>query len=319
MFKALILVRNFESSSETLDFGEFTVERIGFRFTKLREDLSSADVNQDDWILEKLYSTLPPGAPGSPVGGIPTDIEDLLLLLRLFRPGDVSFTKQAIIPPSGNVIVQFPYRAMNDLNSYSLSRFRIEPEECKAWKAFADRLRQSQSWKSNWFTTARRFFLSGGAKEFNPKWDDVDRIADYATALEATLVPEKDYNTRRISHRAGTLLAQDGVGEIAAIGSFVKRLYDIRSRIVHGSTIDDKTRDWLSDNWDQIDIRMRQILVAAVTQLPPDDEGRRKALSGLYDLTDKDRGDFVLEKFKEIKSSDVRKLTAAKITESAGL
>jgi hypothetical protein len=188
MFKALILVRNFESSSETLDFGEFTVERIGLGFTKLRKDLSSTDVNQDDWILEKLYSRLPPGAPGSPVGGIPIDIEDLLLLLRLFRPGDVSFIKQAIIPPSGNVLVQFPYRAMNDLNNYSLSRFEIEPEECRVGKVFADQLRQTQSWKSNWFTTARRFFLSGGAKEFNPRWDDLDRIADYATTLSLAAV-----------------------------------------------------------------------------------------------------------------------------------
>ena len=276
MFKALILVRNIKSRSETLDFGEFTVERIGFRFTKLREDLSSLDANQDDWILEKQYSTLPPGPPGSPVGGIPMDIEDLLLLLRFFRPGDISFIRQAVIPPSGSVLVQFPYRAMNDLNSYSFSRFEIESEECEAWRVFADRLRQSQSWRSNWFATARRFFLSGGAKEFKPNWDDVDRIADYATALEATLVPEKDSITRRISRRAGVLLAQDGLGEMAAIGSFVKRLYEIRSRIVHGSAMGDETRDWLFDNWDEMEIRMRQILVAAVTKLPPDEEDRRK-------------------------------------------
>jgi hypothetical protein len=317
MFTALILVRNFRSTAESLDFGEFTVQRIGLRFQKLREDFSSIDVNQDDWLLEKSYSKLPPGPPGSPVGSIPNDIEDVLLLLRLFKPGDISFIKRAIIPPNGNILVQFPYRAMNDLNSYSLSEFEVAPQECEAWRTFADRIRQSQSWKSDWFATARRFFLSGGAKEFNPQWDDVDRIADYATVLEATLVPERDYSTRRMSRRADALLAQEEP-EKALVANFIKRLYETRSRIVHGSTLGDESRKWLSENMEQIEIRMRQILVAAVTSLPPGDEDRRKALSALYDLTDKDRGDSVLEKFKEIKSGEVRRLTSARIAELAG-
>ena len=193
MFKALILVRNLASSAEGLDFGEFTLALLVPRFAELRRVFSSVDVNQDDWIFEKSYTQLPLGPPGSPVGGIPTDIEDILLLLRLYKAGDISFIKQAIIQPSGHTIVQFPYRAMNDLNSYSPLRFEVESEEGQSWKAFADGIRESQSWSSDWFAAARRFFLCGGAKQFNPKWDDVDRIVDYATALESTLVPEKDY------------------------------------------------------------------------------------------------------------------------------
>lgn len=54
MFKALVLVRNFESSAESLDFGEFTIHLVGLRFKELREVFSSVDVNQDDWIFEKL-------------------------------------------------------------------------------------------------------------------------------------------------------------------------------------------------------------------------------------------------------------------------
>lgn len=96
---------------------------------------------------------------------------------------------------SGNTLVQFPYRAMHDLNSYSTLRFEVLPEECQLWKAFAADIRTSRSWSSDWFAAARRFFLSGGAKQFNPGWDDVDRIVDYATVLESTLVPEKGYNT----------------------------------------------------------------------------------------------------------------------------
>lgn len=274
MFKALVLVRNFESKSSAINFGEFAVEQVGSKFTKLREDLSSADVNQDDWILEKLYSAPPPGPPGSPVGGIPNDLEDLLLLLRLFKPGDISFVKQAVTLPSGRVLVQFPYRAMNDLNSYSNSRFQIESAECQAWKASADLIRRSQSWRSAWFATAKRFFLSGGAKEFNPEWDDVDRIVDYATALEATLVPEKDFIKRRMSQRAGALLLNEGLGETAEIVGFFERIYKIRSQIVHGDALDDENREWLISNNAQIELRMRQVLKAAVTGLPSDKLGR---------------------------------------------
>jgi len=318
MFKAFTLVRNVKSSAEGLDFGEFTINPVGLRFNELREVFSSLDINQDDWIFEKSYTQLPLGPPGSAVGGIPNDIEDILLLLRLYKAGDILFTKQAIIPPSGNRIVQFPYRAMNDLNSYSTLRFEVESEECESWKAFADGIRKSQSWTSDWFATARRFFLSGGAKEFNPKWDDVDRILDYATALESTLVPEKDYNTRRISRRAAALIAPDNPAEMEVIVSFIKKFYEIRSRITHGSRLGDENREWLFENCGQVELRVRQVLVTAVQTLPPGEQERRVELAGLYDPTDEDRGAFAFEKFREIKTAEVRKLIAAKILELVG-
>jgi hypothetical protein len=226
MFKAFVLVRNFDSGSKNLDFGEFALNLVGFRFQEFRRVFSSVDLNPDDWILEKSYTTLPPGPPGSSVGGIPNDLEDILLLLRLYRAGDISFIKQATILPSGNTHPQSPYRAMNDLNSYSTVRFNIESEECQSWKGFADGIRGSQSWNSDWFAAARRFFLSGGAKQFSPGWDDVDRIVDYATALESTLVPETDYNTRRIRRRAAALIAPDNPAEAEIIVKLVKRFYE---------------------------------------------------------------------------------------------
>jgi hypothetical protein len=318
MFKALVLVRNLESRAERLDFGEFAISRVGLRFKELREVLSSLDVNQDDWILEKSYTQLPLGPPGSPVGGIPNDIEDTLLLLRLYKAGDISFIKQAIIQPTGHTFVQFPYRAMNDLNSYSVLRFEIELNECGSCKAFAESIRRSQSWSSDWFTAARRFFLSGGAKQFNPKWDDVDRILDYATALESTLVPEKDYNTRRISRRAAALIAPHNLEEIEVIVRFMKKFYEIRSRIAHGSRLGDENREWLFENCGRVELRVRQVLATAVQKLPSGEEDRRVALAGLYDPTDEDRGNFAFEKFREIKTAEVRKAIAAKIVQLAG-
>lgn len=312
MFTAFVLIRNLESGTDRLDFGEFTIQRVGFRFKELRESFSSVDVNQDDWVFERSYSVPPPGPPGSAVGGIPNEIEDILLLFRLYKAGDIAFVKQAVIQPSGNRVVQFPYRAMNDLNSYSAVRFAFAPDECESWKDFANGIRLCQSWNSTWFSVARRFFLYGGATEFNPRWDDVDRIVDYATALEAALVPEMDFSKRRMSRRAALLVSHDPA-EQEAVLSIVKKLYDIRSSIVHGTPLGDRNRTWLIENCGQIEHRLRQVLVAAVQNVPAEEGERRTMLAGLYDPGDEDRGEFVLQKFHEIRTETVRKTTAENI------
>ena len=233
------------------------------------------------------------------------------------QSGDIAFIKLAITAPSGNTVIP-PSRAMNDLNSYSPAKFEMESEKCGSWKVFADSVRESQSWSSDWFAAARRFFLSGGAKPFNPVRDDVDRVVDYATALESTLVPERDYNTRRIRHRAAALIASDNPAAADSVAGLIKIFYDIRSRIVHGGGLDDKSRAWLVENSGQVELRVRQILVAAVLRLPPGEKDRCLALAELYDPTDKDRGDSAFGKFKEIKTVEVRNEIAAKIAKLVG-
>ena len=317
MYKALVLVRNLESRAQSLDFGEFTIHRVGVRFEELREIFKPSDVSRSDWIFERSYVQLPPGPLGTPFDGILEDIEDMLLLLRLYKRGDISFSKLTITLPSGDTRVQSPYRAMNDLNSYSSLRFNFDLEECDPWKTFAKGIQKSQSWNSGWFSVARRFFLSGGAKPFDPEDDDVDRIVDYATALEATLVPEKDYNTSRISHRAAALTSRDDPERGLTIAKLIKRFYGIRSQIVHGSGLSEKNRQWLSANCEEIELHVRQVLVAAVRNLPPAEGDRRHTLAKLYDPTDEDRKNFTLQKFAEIKTPEVRRSTAAKIAELA--
>jgi hypothetical protein len=313
MFQAFVLVRNVRSTAATLSFGEFTIQRVGIPFGALGDVFSPEDVNQGDWIFEKSYEHLPAGPPGSPVGGIPNDIEDVLLLLRLYKPGDISFVKLAIVLPNGDTQFQSPYRAMNDLNSYSTKPFQAVPLECAAWKTFADSIRQSQSWGSAWFAASRRFFLSGGAKQWNPKWDDADRILDYAAALEATLVPEGDLVKRRLTNRAARLIAPNDPGQQAHILALTSELYDIRSQIAHGNKLGDAKRSWLLDNDGEVELRVRQVLRESVQKLPPGEDARRVSLAELYDPTDQDRGDFAFRKFEEIKTTEVRRAIADKI------
>ena len=60
------------------------------------------------------------------------------------------------------------------------------------------------------------------------------------------------------------------------------------------------------------------MLVTAVQNLPPEEEDRRVALARLYDPTDEDRGNFAFEKFREIKTAEVRKVIASKVAQMAG-
>jgi len=318
MFKAFVLVRNLQSNANTLDFGQFTISRIGNRCDELQRVLSSSEVYETDWVLEQAYSSLPPGPPGSVVGGIPRDIEDSLLLLRLYRV-DISFIKRAITPPSGQPQGQSPYRAMNDLNSYSLThlQYEVDVEACKPWKEFADSVRKSQSWRSEWFSTARRFFLSGGAKQFNPEYDDVDRIVDYVFALEAALVWEGDFNARRMRNRGALIVPRASPEQREAIISLINRLYRVRSSVVHGSVLGDKDRKWLFENSRDIEQGVRDVLVAAVQALPPGERDRRVTLAKLYDPTDEDRKADLIRRFEGIKATDVRHAAAAEINQLA--
>jgi hypothetical protein len=207
---------------------------------------------------------------------------------------------------------------MNNLNSNSALAFESRQDECQSWHVFANGIRKGQSWNAGWFAVARRFFLYDGAKEFSPKWDDVDRIVDYATTLEATLVPEQEFSKRRMSRRAAALVSDDSAGQ-DAVTNLVKQLYDIRYGIVHGSKLSDKTKDWLIENCGQIELRVRQVLVAALQKLAAEEQARRTILAGLYDPTDEDRGAFGLQSFYQIKTDEVRKAIATKIARLAGV
>jgi Apea-like HEPN len=315
LYRALVIVRNLDSSTHKLDFGEFVINNIKHpQHLDLRKTLSSLDIYIGDWLLEKTYSVLPDSTGPSPsgIGGIPNDIEDILLLLRLYKVGDVVFTKQAVVKPNGESLVQHPYRFLNDLNSDSVLVTELSEGDRDPWNTFASVLRSSKSWNAPWFSVSRRFFLYGGAKEFNPTWDEVDRIVDYATALESALVPEGDFSKARCANRAATLCSS-APNEQKAIASLVKKLYDIRSSIVHGSVLNEENRTWLKENSREVELRVRQVLISTAQQTPPDDDGRTTFLQSLFDVTDEKRGEFAVQMFRQIKTEDVRSTTATQI------
>jgi hypothetical protein len=89
---------------------------------------------------------------------------------------------------------------------------------------------------STWFSVAKRYFLYGGAKEFNPYIGELDRIVDYAIALEAVLMFEHDFINRLIKRRAGALLKLSAEQSERA-SRLLRDFYGYRSTIAHGDPL----------------------------------------------------------------------------------
>ena len=131
VYTAYALVRNLmrapgESNAETaeLRFPDFRFWNVpqcevpyDNRMTGAREIFAGSNICFGDWVYEKHYSS-PPPAPGpspSGFGGIPEDTEDSLLLLRLFKSGDISFAQVVVRDPKGKFYRQYPYRVISDI------------------------------------------------------------------------------------------------------------------------------------------------------------------------------------------------------------
>jgi hypothetical protein len=318
MLEALAVVHNFSSSAEVsvLEFGEFTLRRIdASNYDTYRTFFTSGDVFFNDWVYSRFYPDRVLASPimSGSLKGIPQDTEDVLFLLRLYKVGDIGFHNQIVRSPGGRTkIEQAPYSNMNALNRNSVFTTELEPEECPKFIEFANGIRSSQSWGAPWFSIARRYFMYGSGKEYMPQWDEVDRIVNYGTALEATLTPEQDFTKNRFMNRATRLMAEND-GDSKATLSRMKELYNMRSTIVHGRGLVQENIEWLTDNAFEIELATRNILTLGVQYIPAEEEARKVYLSQLYDVEDSKHGEATWNAFCQIETPEVQQETIKSI------
>jgi hypothetical protein len=114
-----------------------------------------------DWIYEKNYAAVPPSRTGrdpANTGDIPFEAEDLLLALRLFRPGDVSFIAHSIVDDEGQMLSQMPHRILLRLRRLvrfilSSSRFQ-KSRNALRYSVSQRRVLHGFLWQSDSFSTA---------------------------------------------------------------------------------------------------------------------------------------------------------------------
>lgn len=317
---AFVLVRNLElplrraiTGPADLVFNEFTIWDIPQgdeeRRATARQLFPGACVHYCDCVYERHYASIPPAreAAASGYGGIRDDVEDALLLLRLFKPGDLAFAQLKLQEPDGKLHAQFPYRLISNATPGGIL-YRMSPGECAGWDTFASELKSRPGWHSPWFRVARRFFLYGGAKEFNcrrgpgTEANEADRIVDYMIALEATLAPENDdFISRRLRERAVKLLDRQGE-QADNTRDLLNDFYGLRSRIAHGSPLSDADLDFIEKNKEDFEHTVRKILIEGLRQLPPADKGRTQILAHWWAASDTERAQRVFEDFGKIKN-----------------
>lgn len=155
---------------------------------------------------------------------------------------------------------------------------------------------------SAWFKTAQRYFLYGAAKEFEADFGIVDRVLDYMIAMEAALVPERDYVGRRLRERAVMLIRESEDAK-----AVLKKFYDVRSDIAHGASIATERITFLKDRVDDIESWVRRSLVAAIQTLPAGDSARTEKLKQIYDISDADRLENVRTAAYQVKPDSLKK------------
>lgn len=293
MRNSFALVKRLNSNSDELIFNKFRLSKIshgdGSTLQEAQRLFSKARAVYGDWIYKRQYEDTEDSAR------IPFDVENTLLLLRLYKNGEIFFVQPCIENADGNLSCQLPYPVMVSITT--TLKYEINIEELSSFDAFASEIMSQENWSSNWFKIARRFFLYGGGKEYNPDHDQLDRIVDYMTALEATLVPESDFVGRRLRERAVKLL---NAVELESQKRLLRDFYDVRSTIVHGSKIEPKQRKVLKNIADFEKI-VRGVLVSSLRTIPSNDDDRNNFLKQLFPICDQTRAEQVFNDFCKIK------------------
>jgi hypothetical protein len=317
-----ILARNFESdafnrngfdfvSPLRLQLSDFSVEYLAQggqqRLRYVRQFFPEATLGE--CLIEREYQSIPPLARDYVgLGAISEEPEDLLSSLRLYRPGDLAFIGVTIHKAGHDPAVLYPYRVISNLVTESTRQFTFKREDVRQWETLDRALRASPSWRARWFKVARRAFLYWSSDEFNPNHEGMhDRVSYFFAALEASLVPRSDLILRCLKERAVSLLELKG-DKVTATKRLLNDFYGIRSTLVHGSPLSPRQISLLQDRdrWWEFEQLVRDLLVAAVKKIPPEDESRRAYLSGLYEPDDAARADEIVRNFNAIKDDSVQ-------------
>jgi len=320
MYRVSVLVKNLDSNSEELNFAKFKLKKIteddDDLFQKARNVLFPGKADKCDYIYERNYTAI----GSNLLSIIIKDIEDALFLLRLFKVGDLGFLSPCIHKPDGTLLRQFPYRIMTDICPFI--EYEIQDDECSKFDNFVSNImsqNNQQSWNSPWFQTARRFFLYGSSKEFNPIHNDVDRIVDYMVTMESILVPESNFIGSRLRKRAASLLRRYNICQ-GETEDLLKSFYNLRSKIVHGDIIFSKKNNNILDksNVRKFEKIIRDIIIISILAMPEDDNNRKKYLKNLFDINDDDRAKKIKEDFRAIKDTEKRNEVSDFITKHIG-
>lgn len=273
------ILRNFESDSDYLAFGDFWIQKL----TREDRDQLCRDLRYftnypgDKYLVGKWYYI------GR--GKSSTVLRDngirfffpLFRAMKLFKTGDI------IIPLAfyswKNKWHETELHGENYALGYGLkgNPYIFEKDDSEAFNIFRNELEKYLEHitlldmpyrkKPKIFDDvdmrcflAIHIFLKGSLENSNP-FSIIDRLIDYTTALESMYLLRNEDKRKNLSLRMGSILGQDKCEE-KQICRDIKKFYDLRSDIVHGSLMDEKGDRFLRENIYKYEDYLRRSILA---------------------------------------------------------
>lgn len=305
---AYILIQNFESKSKKLIFrNKLSITRIDNSNYKELKEIFKFVNKLGQHFIERQYDEVPSLSEGdddfSELGRIPEDSDDLMLLLRLFKSGDIVFVAQAFKTPSNGLLSQYRYATVFS-GYHSRFHYKMSDDDTPVFDEFFEQAPKWPGWNSEWFKIARRYFLWGGSKRFHPGRDN-ERILDYMIALEASFVPERDFVSRRLRKRGAAILG-GSEDEKSSLRKMLNEFYGIRSALAHGDALSPEQIMILEKKRLDFEDGVRRLIRKVLGTCPASEDERRRYLSGLYDISDSERAKKIISDFGSIKETKIR-------------
>lgn len=224
------LVRNLKTEDKELDFGDFKIVSVqqGPEAAKWRKKLECKEVPRVILIKEfRNYEMDDEDVSG--FDKIIQSVDQLLLILRLFKSGDVMFCDHMI----EDLVSKERALSLYTLGKPSFFNYDFGQDEITNFNDFRKLITNKPGFNNPFYRFALDHFMTGVNKGFRYKIKELERIVDYITALESMfLIDNEPYFLRStLGRRVSRLLEDDETAKI------IKSLYDERSNIVHGGNI----------------------------------------------------------------------------------
>jgi len=229
-YKIYVSISNFETDEDKLEFEDFIILKIhqGSEAKKYREILGCKKNPRHILIKHfKNYEIIDSYITG--FEGINNILGNLLLIFRLFKPGDIIFGDNLI----EDLDDTSRYSNVYSLDKFSIFKYSFQEDEIGKFENFKKKIIKKPGFNNRLYNFSFYYFQLGISRGFANRLEYLNRIVDYFTALESIFIldSERNQKTRILKNRIKNFLEEDSASEI------IEKFYDIRGRIVHGDFV----------------------------------------------------------------------------------
>ncbi len=259
-FRVVWQIDNFKMDRTRLDFGDFSIMKIeSGPEAKKWKDILSSDHLPEHILLKDYFNFVPSEKDVSGFDDIMNDMQDLLLVFRLFQEGDLFFNNLTVVEKEGNNKFNAKYK----MDDCSVFKYSFQNNSLQDFIKFRKSLMPKITHRSRYIKYFLEKYMVGLNTGFYFYVHELNRIVDHVIALESFFMfkSSHDFIARTLAGRVSRYLENPDYFDI------VKKMYNERSKIVHGNYIDldackeDKLMNELKVLMPAFNSLMREVLI----------------------------------------------------------